>query len=252
LANSERVDVVILIESRVSVADLLTALNAVTGSIFHYSESPAGMKTVQVFSRFSPRFIDPIAESHRYSIRHLTLPAKPSVLLAMVHFPSKLFCSEDSQAQECTELARMIDNVEQRVGHYRTVLVGDLNMNPFEKGVVGAAGLNATMVRREALKDSRTVQKRSYRYFFNPMWRHFGDGQHAPPGTYHYDSHEHITYFWNVFDQVLVRPSLTENVPADGIRIVDRIGELSLLSSKGIPDVSAGSDHLPLVFEVNF
>lgn len=70
-----RVDVVVLIECVVGVAEVLRALNAVTGDIFYYSDRPARMKTVQGFSRFSQQFIRPVEESHRYSIRHLALPA---------------------------------------------------------------------------------------------------------------------------------------------------------------------------------
>ena len=38
--------------------------------------------------------------------------------------------------------------MENKAGHKRTVLVGDLNMNPFETGLVTASGLNATMTRK--------------------------------------------------------------------------------------------------------
>jgi hypothetical protein len=51
-----------------------------------------------------------------------------------------------------------------------------------------------------------------------------------------------------MFDQVLVRPSLIGNIDTDRIEIVNRIGAVSLLTHDGIPDVSVGSDHLPLLF----
>jgi endonuclease/exonuclease/phosphatase family metal-dependent hydrolase len=244
------VDVVVLLECTVPVAEVLKALNEATGKVFHYSDSPAQMKTIQVFTGFSHQFIRPVEESRRYSIRHLAVPAQTDLLLAVVHFPSKLRWTEDSQVQECSVLAKMIDSAEKRVGHFRTVLVGDLNMNPFEKGVVGTTGLNATMARSQALKELRTVQKQNYRFFYNPMWRHFGDRQDAPPGTYHYDNHQHVTYFWNMFDQVLVRPSLIGNLETDRIEIVNAVGALSLLTREGLPDVSVGSDHLPLLFSM--
>ena len=144
----------------------------------------------------------------------------------------------------------MIDSAEKRIGHFRTVLMGDLNMNPFEKGIVGTMGLNATMARSHALKELRTVQKQKYRFFYNPMWRHFGDDRNTPPGTYHYDNHQHVTYFWNMFDQVLVRPSLVGNIETDGIQIINSVGSVSLLTPEGTPDVSVGSDHLPLLFSM--
>lgn len=142
-------------------------------------------------------------------------------------------------------MAKMIDSAERRIGHFRTVLVGDLNMNPFEKGVVGTMGLNATMVRRQAQKMTRTVQGQQYRFFYNPMWRHFGDGQKVPAGTYHYDNHQHVTYFWNIFDQVMVRPDLANNLDPDGIEIMHGIGSVSLLTTEGTPDRAVGSDTFP-------
>jgi hypothetical protein len=168
LVQSRQVDVVILLECEVSVADVLSALNSATGEIFYYAESRVQMKTIRVFTRFSDQLIRPVEESNRYSVRHLTIPGGKDVLLAIAHFPSKLRSSDNSQAQECSELGRTIRSAEGRVGHYRTVLVGDLNMNPFEAGVVGASGLNAAMVRRRAEKGLRTVQGQRYRFFYNP------------------------------------------------------------------------------------
>jgi endonuclease/exonuclease/phosphatase family metal-dependent hydrolase len=250
LVQARQVDVVILLECEVIVAEILEALKAATGENFHLSDSKVQMKTIRVFTRFSHQFINALEEDHRYSIRHLRLPAQRDLLLAVVHFPSKLRWTEDSQAQECVELARMIDRAERRIGHFRTVMVGDLNMNPFEKGVVGTMGLNATMARNQAQKELRTVQRRKYRFFYNPMWTCFGDGQTSPPGTYHYDNNQHVTYFWNMFDQVLVRPSLIGNIDTDGIEIVHRVGGVSLLTHEGTPDGSVGSDHLPLLFSM--
>ena len=123
-------------------------------------------------------------------------------------------------------------------------------MNPFEAGMVGAAGLNATMVRREALKESRTVQDKMYPFFYNPMWAHFGERDHKPQGTYHYDSHEHVTYYWNMFDQVLVRPGLLDQFPNEGVEIMTEAGGTSLLTASGRPNRTIGSDHLPLLFRL--
>ncbi len=250
LVRSEGVDVVVLIESKVGVGEMLAELNAATAVRFHHSPSPASMSTVQVFARFFGQFIRPIAESERYSIRHLTTPDTIDVLLVTVHSPSKRNWSEDSQAFGCIELASEIASTEERVGHSRTVVLGDLNMNPFEKGMVAASGLNATMARSRALKRTRTVQGRQYPFFYNPMWRYLGDRDGMPPGTYHYDNSQHLTYYWNMFDQVLVRPSLIDNLDVDRIRIVDKIAGTSLLTPGGVPNGAVGSDHLPLLFHL--
>lgn len=252
LVQERRVDVLILLECSISVGTLLGELHEKTGRIFHYCSSPAKQKKIQVFTSFPARFMTPVAESHRYSIRKLNPPSgHSSILLAMVHFPSKLHWNAESQAQECSIVARMVEEEERTAGHTRTVLVGDLNMNPFEPGMIGTAGFHATASRRRALREWRTVQQRRYQYFHNPMWRLFGDGENSPPGTYHYESREHVAYFWNMFDQVLLRPSLLPVFRSEHLAIVSSVEGTSLLNGAGEPDHHVGSDHLPVAFSIN-
>jgi hypothetical protein len=150
----------------------------------------------------------------------------------------------------CVEISRRISEEERAVGHRRTVIVGDLNMNPFEKGVAGANGLHAVMTRTVALAGERTVQERSYPFFYNPMWGHFGDRLPGPPGSYYYQGSELVTYFWNIFDQVLVRPELLDRFRDEDVRILESAGAVPLISTRGRPDEKAASDHLPILFKL--
>lgn len=59
-------------------------------------------------------------------------------------------------------------------------------MNPFDEGVVKAAGLHAMMTKATANERFRTVQGREYPFFYNPMWGFFGDRTDGPAGTFHY------------------------------------------------------------------
>jgi exonuclease III len=250
LAQAHGVDVVILAESRITISDFLRALNRQPTEGFHYC---AGLSSaITIFADFSSGFLTPVFESERVSIRHLTLPARSELLLATVHFPSKLYWSSESQAQECTELARRIAAEEDKLGHRRTVLVGDFNMDPFEAGMIGAVGLHAVMSRQIAARDVRTVQGRDYRLFYNPMWGHFGDARSSTAGSYYYDSAQHVNCFWHVFDQVLIRPELAERFDSSHVKIVTSLAGRSLVRPDGRPDAAAFSDHLPVVFEVDF
>jgi len=159
--------VLVLLECDIDPADVVLSLNQLDGLTFHHAASPAGAasETIRIFTRFLPKMLIPLRDSPRFTIRHMLLPGSEGVIVAAVHFPSKLYWNDDSQALECTEFARTIVEVEREVGHDRTVLVGDLNMNPFESGMVGAVGLNATMVREQASKGFRTVQGRRYPFF---------------------------------------------------------------------------------------
>jgi hypothetical protein len=250
LARSRDVDVLILLECAIEVGDLLGALNEGNRPIFRYApnRAEAPEESIKIFTRFPSEFLDPLEDGTRYTVRHLRLPMCTDVVLAALHLPSKLHSSESSQILACSQWAEMIAQVERRAGHTRTVVVGDLSMNPFEAGVVGAGGFHATMARAQALQGQRTVSGQQYPFFYNPMWGCFGERDETPPGTYFYDSSEHVSYYWNMFDQVLLRPSLVDRLSTTGIEIVTRAGAVSLLSANGRPDKSVGSDHLPILF----
>ena len=54
--------------------------------------------------------------------------------------------------------------------------------------------------------------------------------------------------FWNMFDQVLIRPSLLDQFA--GVRILTKVGVQSLSNKSGRPDKSLGSDHYPIIFSL--
>jgi hypothetical protein len=71
----------------------------------------------------------------------------------------------ESQTSECIELARDIRGAESKVGHERTLLVGDLNVDPHSHGVVASNGFNGLMSRQIADLTGRTVQGRRFPFF---------------------------------------------------------------------------------------
>ena len=87
--------------------------------------------------------------------------------------------------------------------------------------------------------------------FYNPMWGRFGDESVGPPGTYYYSSSDNLSYFWNIFDQVLIRPVLMPFFNEERMKVLTRVGDKSLLTTNGLPDADAVSDHLPLVFRLD-
>lgn len=249
LALEYEVDVLMLTECLIPAETLLIELNRGVERGYHYARS-IGCRKVQIYCHFSSRFIEARFETDSLTVRHVNPPGVKDILLACIHFPSKLHWSESSQAIECTELAHNIEVEEKKVGHHRTVLVGDLNMNPFEDGVVSAGGLHGVMTRSIAGKRTRKVHGREYFFFYNPMWSFLGERPSGPPGTYYYSSSEHRVFFWNIFDQVLIRPDLLSCFSDKDIEILHADKTTSLLSSEGLPDVNAASDHLPVLFRL--
>jgi hypothetical protein len=184
-------------------------------------------------------------------MHRLTIPSQHDILLVSAHLPSKLHFSDDSQILEAVALSRAIRDVEKRIGHSRTVLTGDLNMNPFEVGIVGTQGLHSVMTRGLASRGRRMVQRKEYPYFYNPMWGHFGDRTETPAGTYYQERPEGVCYFWNLFDQVMIRPELLPVWDANSPEILTGDGIDSFLTSRGTPARNRFSDHLPLLFRLN-
>ena len=248
LALEHQVDVLMLVENGSPSGTLLELLNE---SAVQYHLTFSLLENIVVYTRFPRTFLDVLEEAKGLSIRRLRLPGQAEIFLVVVHFPSKLQWSSESQQLECTVLASKIRDLERREGHDRTVLVGDLNMNPFENGIVGAVGMHAVMTRETASRGSRVVRGSSYPFFYNPMWGRFGDTSEGPAGTYYDYRSEQATFFWNMFDQVMLRPSLMSHFENEELKILTSDGDTSLLSPRGLPDRSFGSDHLPILFKLN-
>ncbi len=238
----------VLAECEIPIAVMLKTLNR--ESVEYEFAHNTQCQKLTVYTRFSNQFMQPLSETGRWSIRRLALPLRTEILLAMAHLPDRQNHSTESQAYEAAELARDIKRVEEQVGHARTVVIGDFNMDPFETGIYAAAGLNAAMTKEIAMRESRIVQGRQYNFFYNPMWRHFGDRTGRPPGTYYYHKAEHTTLFWHMFDQVLLRPELVDKLYDEELEILTSDGQVSFLSAKGLPDAKIASDHLPLMFSL--
>jgi hypothetical protein len=249
-AESHDVDLFLLAECSIDTRVLIRSLNS-RGSGYRRLRSSL-CRRITILTRYSSDYIRPFDEGERYSISRVKMPAREEILLVSAHLPSKLEFSDASQAQECARLARLIIAAEESVGHQRTLFMGDINVNPFEAGVVGAGALHAVMTKNTAARNSRTIQGEDYRFFYNPMWSHFGDGRSdAPPGTYYYEKAEHVMYFWNIFDQVLLRPALAGSFRHEDLAVLTHIGSESLLSPNGRPNKEV-SDHLPLLLRLNF
>jgi hypothetical protein len=231
-----------------SKAALLEDLNKGQYSKFKMPVDPSPRLTF--FIKYPARCFKMVRDDGGVAVRRLIPPVGIEILLVTVHLPSKLYASENDQVLNSVRVARVIQEAEAKVRHSRTIVVGDFNMDPFEHGVVGAEGLHAVMDRRIALRGDRVVQEKSYKFFYNPMWGRMGDQSKGPPGTYYFNSSSPVNFFWHTFDQVLIRPELLKFFPDTQPEVLDKVGDLSLLSANGIPNNSFGSDHLPLLFEV--
>jgi hypothetical protein len=170
-----------------------------------------------------------------------------------VHLPSPLHRSDEDQDETAREVAAEIRRVESDVvRHRRTLLVGDFNLNPFEHAMIKASGFHGVMSQSIAREGSRKVAGQEFPFFYNPMWGCMGEHPDRPHGTYYYRRGGQVCYFWNTFDQVLIRPSLLDYWSDGDLKVLTDDGEQSLLTRKTrTPNRVNGSDHLPILFRLN-
>ncbi len=249
LAREWDVDIIILAENETDRFEILRKLNADANGL--YFSDPGQSDRLTIWTRFRPEPFCLVRDSPGVAIRHYSLRPGESFLVVAVHLASKLWTKTEDQIFVAAELGHDIRAAEERVGHSRTIVIGDLNMNPFESGVVGSGGLHGVMDRRIASGGSRRIRGKDYMFFYNPMWSKLGDGGPAPPGTYFHNNSSDVNYFWNMFDQVLVRPALLDSLPNDSVSIVTRIGDMDLLTDRGRPNSTVASDHLPIVCKLS-
>ena len=184
----------------------------------------------------------------RVSIQRLKIGPKPGVLLAAVHLPDRMrMPSHLGRHDAAQDVAALVRKHEEELGNQRTVLVGDLNMNPFEEGVVGARALHGVMTKSLARTVQRLSRREGYSCFYNPMWHLFGDQGPGPSGSYYFrNTDDTMNHFWNIYDQVLLRPDLMDALRH--LEIIDAMGEHSLVTKQGRPRLASMSDHLPIYF----
>lgn len=194
-------------------------------------------------------------EADHYVIRTLTPPGGTEIVLAMAHLASPMHKQQKDRHSRCIGFSEAIREAEKSSRNDRTVIVGDLNVNPFDDALLDVRGLNAIAdrgtVHRKDPRQFGKVNLEEFCLFYNPMWSHFGDAV-KPAGTYYYDkSNPEVDPLWNIYDQVLLRRSLLDRFRPKNLRILTSDGTVSFLWEDGRPNGDIYSDHLPIWFQVD-
>jgi endonuclease/exonuclease/phosphatase family metal-dependent hydrolase len=252
LVDAHAPDVIALAECTMALDTLLSAVNG--NGLFTYRISPNAAKgpvsRLTVLTRLPRAAIRAFAGNEKCAIRHLNSPINSNdFLLIAMHLISKMEVSADEQAMLATRLRPLIAETEKKVGHKRSVVMGDLNMDPFESGVTNSEALHAVGDRKLAAKLSRTVQGQERFYFYNPLPRMLASDTSGPPGTYYRPSSSTEPTRWHIYDQVLIRPELLPNFNYHNLSVLISTGKTPLMKL-GRPDRTVGSDHLPLLLKI--
>lgn len=82
------------------------------------------------------------------------------------------------------------------------------------------------------------------------MWGLLGDfGKGNAPGTMYYNPSKYFNYYWNMFDQVLIRPELIDAFDCDLLEIIIKTKNHKFINNNNIVNTKY-SDHLPIKFNL--
>lgn len=170
-------------------------------------------------------------------------------ILCCVHLNSKIYSShEDIRKIHMDQIISDIQSVEQELQLENTIVVGDFNLNPYDSSLINARYFHGLPIYEETKRKSRVIAGKEFYMFYNPMWNLLGDAQ-EPYGTYYYAGNDPVNTYWNIYDQVIIRPALRSRFVEGSLKIIKETSTRFLLDSKGHPDKKI-SDHLPIVFEI--
>jgi len=250
IVSSREIDFLIFAECMTEPDVLQRALDSAATGSYHRVATRAS-KT-QVWTRWPKNRIAVKYDSiDRLTVFEIELPRSPNLLLMTCHLPDR--SSQPTEADRQDRVSRHIvpeiRRIEDFEGHSRSVLVGDLNMDPYEAGMVAASGLNSMMTRILADSMSNSTTRSGSRCFYNPMWSLFGDRSGGPSGSTFWARGTGSNHFWQMYDQVLLRPQVADALLE--LQLIDTDGADTFVTKQGRPRKALWSDHLPLYFRLN-
>lgn len=243
LVSTTKADIIILNENRVTPEITLDRLRMDVSKDFHIPHLSSNDR-FHCFCLNRNLDFSQVHSGFRISVHRLNFISKPSLLLALVHGVDIMNYDTEERQSFAQSLATELKFVREHHRTNRLILMGDFNMNPFDRGMNLAAGLNAMMTKKCVEVGKRRYLGEEYEFYYNPMWSFLGDMSDGPPGTI-YDTSRRGYYGWSMLDQVILSHSLLDTF--EEVQILTNAGQHSLIDKNGRPNSAFASDHLPLM-----
>lgn len=242
----------LIIENKISIAILAEYVADMQDLIMHLNINGVSMRKImttgceriQMLGSIGI-YIEPKKQTDHSSIQFVD----KNIILCGVHLNSQIYSDNIERREiEIENIVHDILLIENELETKNTIVVGDFNINPYDKSCVSARCFHGIPIYEEAIRESRTIEKKEYHMFYNPMWNFLGDFT-EPFGTYYHSSSDTVNPYWNIYDQVIIRPTLRKRFVDENLKIIIKTSNFSLLDKKKHPDCAI-SDHLPITFEI--
>ncbi len=241
----------LIIENKINIV-ALAEYNADTPLLI-YSLATSGIKMRQYNTIGCNRIkiigdisdVNPGIQNKYYSLQIIC----KKYILCCIHLPSQIYTNNEGERNII--IRRIIADIEKAEDNNSTedtIIVGDLNINPFDHGCIAADLFHSLPYYEVTKKKSRIIANERFKMFYNPMWNILGDFN-EPYGTHFYNGNSVDNIFWHTYDQVMIRPDLREYFVDDSLKIITETSSWQLINNKGHPDKKL-SDHLPIIFEI--
>lgn len=244
LASDLAANVILLVEYPSGPENLLAALRKKVDSGF-FAPLHIADKFLCI-SNDTNLSLNELASEPRFSMRRL-IHDSHSAILVTIHGVDPVNHDIDHRNGHAQVLLGQIKNLSSKYQTQRMIVIGDFNVNPFDKCMTLPMAYNSLMTRECAKQATRDYQFVKYDFFYNPMWSLFGDLSEGPPGTYYYTGASGM-HGWNMLDQAILHHSLVDYL--DSIRIVNSTINLNLADGRGRPNKKAYSDHFPILISL--
>ena len=240
LIYEKQIDIMLMAEYVADIAEVKDNLNS-TGRCYdtYFTEC----KRIHILGNIED--VEPGFMCEYYGIHIINR----EIILCSVHLPSKIVSGSESARRS------IIDDIKIHIAEHKknsdvdkVILIGDFNENPYEKNILSINGLAGRPVLESVKKGTKIYYGKQVNLYYNPMWNFFGDFS-CPMGTF-YQKDDPETPYWNIYDQVLVSPSLAKYLDKNELQIVTQIGKCCLNNKNGKPNKRLYSDHLPIVVEL--
>lgn len=229
---------------RISLNDMLEPLG------YRSRTALLGNVRVAIFDKYKDTNIVFFKEERRFSIIIYDFNGEKYMIVG-VHLDSPVsYPNESDRFVLARDEYTIITSYKENHNVNKIVVIGDFNLNPFDRAMISELSFKATHCKQTA-KTSSTRKD----YLFNPSWRIFSNDltspEKKPPGTIHYVPWNKDSYvdYWHVFDQVLISPQLFSRY-TDSYNVLTQWNKINLLNSSLIPDRIKFSDHLPIEYTI--
>ncbi len=206
-------------------------------------ENTLGCDRINIWSSYKD--IKPGVQETYYSIQMI----QNKYTVCCVHSITDLHgdCSEERLAI-AQRIMYDVKKAEDTIKSQKTILIGDFNEMPYDKGCLNANGFHGLPVLNEDDKLTRTVNSVEYPQFYNPMWNLFGDFTY-PPGTYYLKQSKLYSPMWFMLDQVIVSKAILPFFKKDSLKIITTCSYSDLMDKNKHPNKMI-SDHFPIMCEI--